>query len=153
MIACESHGAKRRNFKDAGRVCPIDYHLDERLFSEPSALSADVLYARQGTEVDCALGVFELPDLPPDAPASGMLVARPEAACNVGSGALHGCVADATFRGMSVGATVECNGAKLALSLPLGQVPPVGDELHFDLDPALLWFVADDGDLAYSGDA
>jgi len=108
---------------------------------------------RQGTEVDCALGVFELPDLPPDAPASGMLVARPEAACNVGSGALRGCVADATFRGMSVGATVECNGAKLALSLPLGQVPPVGEELHFDLDPALLWFVADDGDLAYSGDA
>ena len=108
---------------------------------------------RRGTAVTSALGTFELPELPADAPEAGMLVVRPEAAIDIGGGALSGRVLDETFRGMSIGAVVECNGAKLSLSLPIGQAPPVGGELRFGLDPSLLWFVADDGDLAYGEDA
>jgi len=47
-IACASHGGKRRNFKDAGRVCPVDYHLDEALFSADSSLHTDTLYVVGG---------------------------------------------------------------------------------------------------------
>jgi len=48
-IACASHGGKRRNFKDAGRVCPVDYHLNEKQFFEPEPqLSADTLYVVGG---------------------------------------------------------------------------------------------------------
>ena len=47
-IACASHGGKRRNFKDAGRVCPIDYHLDEALFADEPSLHTDTLYVVGG---------------------------------------------------------------------------------------------------------
>ena len=47
-IACASHGGKRRNFKDAGRVCPVDYHLDETLFAADPALQTDTLYVVGG---------------------------------------------------------------------------------------------------------
>lgn len=44
MIACETHSGKRRSFKDAGRACPIDRHLDERIFTDEPKVSCEVLY-------------------------------------------------------------------------------------------------------------
>ena len=48
MIACETHGEKRRNFKDAGRACPIDYHLDERIFTDDPQVACETLYVVGG---------------------------------------------------------------------------------------------------------
>ena len=48
MIACEAHGGKRRNFKDAGRACPVDYHLDESVFIDDPQVSCEVLYVVGG---------------------------------------------------------------------------------------------------------
>lgn len=48
MGGCSTGGAKRRNFKDAGRVCPIDYRLDSDLFRAEPAFSCDTLYVVGG---------------------------------------------------------------------------------------------------------
>lgn len=48
MSSCSTGGSKRRNFKDAGRVCPIDYRLDERLFSADPAFACDTLFVVGG---------------------------------------------------------------------------------------------------------
>jgi radical SAM/Cys-rich protein len=48
MIACESHGEKRRNFKDAGRACPVDYHLPEKIFTDDPQVSCKTLYVVGG---------------------------------------------------------------------------------------------------------
>ena len=48
MIACETHGEKRRNFKDAGRACPIDYHLNPKIFTDDPQVSCNTLYVVGG---------------------------------------------------------------------------------------------------------
>ncbi|WP_218971942.1 arsenosugar biosynthesis radical SAM (seleno)protein ArsS [Raoultibacter phocaeensis] len=48
MSSCSTRGAKRRNFKDAGRVCPVDYRLDEHLFAADPACSCDTLFVVGG---------------------------------------------------------------------------------------------------------
>lgn len=48
MIANDDHGEKRRNFKDAGRACPVDYHLDESVFAAAPQVSCEALYVVGG---------------------------------------------------------------------------------------------------------
>lgn len=48
MIANEGHGEKRRNYKDAGRACPADYHLDQRIFADDPQVSTEALYVVGG---------------------------------------------------------------------------------------------------------
>lgn len=104
--------------------------------------------------VESALGSFPLPGLASveDLPPRGLLVMRPEAALVSpgGSGALTGVVRDATYRGTSMSYRVECAGQVLQLALPTSCVYEVNQRVQFDLDPNMLWYVADDGDLAYS---
>ncbi len=102
-----------------------------------------------GALVTSPFGTFDLEGLA-DAPPQGLLVMRPEATTNIGTGALSGIVRDATYRGTSVSCRVECAGHLLQLAFPANVQPAIGEEIRFDLDPALLWYVADDGDLAYS---
>lgn len=107
---------------------------------------------RDGNRVECALGTFELPGLSeePGVPDKGLLVMRPEAACSVGEGPLCGVVKDATYKGMNVSYVVECAGVQLRLALSAHYNFAVGETMRFDLDPAMLWYVADDGDIAYA---
>ena len=105
---------------------------------------------RTGDEVECVLGRFVLPGIgkTDGVPESGLLVMRPEAVCNIGAGALAGEVLEATYKGMNVAYRVACAGEILQLSVSTQHVFAVGDTMQFDLDPGMLWFVADDGDLA-----
>lgn len=48
MGGCGAGGGKRRNFKDAGRVCPVDYRLDPAIFAADPRLSCDALYVVGG---------------------------------------------------------------------------------------------------------
>lgn len=48
MSGCATVGEKRRNYKDAGRVCPIDYRLDPGLFAADPEIECDVLYVVGG---------------------------------------------------------------------------------------------------------
>jgi len=112
---------------------------------------------RRGETVTCGLGTFAVPGLGDvaDAPENGLLVMRPEAAVPVASesdenpGALAATVLDAVYKGANMAYTVECNGEKLQFLLPATSVYAVGDTMRFELDPARLWYVADDGDIAY----
>ena len=109
---------------------------------------------RSGNRVTCALGTFEIDGLSSidaaDIPDKGLLVMRPEAATSIGSGTLAGIVRDDIYRGMTRTYKVECAGRLLQLNVPATCEVPVGDELSFDLDSKMLWFVADDGEVAYS---
>ncbi len=105
--------------------------------------------SRRGMRVSCAIGTFDLDGLD-DAPERGLLVMRPEAAVNVGNGHLSGIVRDAVYRGMSVSCSVECAGQLLQLAVPSACEAAIGQELSFDLDSKLLWFVSDDGNPAYA---
>lgn len=105
---------------------------------------------RDGSSVTCALGTFDLAGLPLDVPQRGLLVMRPEAAINVGTGNLRGIVRDQVYRGMTTAYQVECEGVLLQLAIPSTYQAAVGDTMAFDLDPKLLWFVEDDGDVAYA---
>lgn len=102
-----------------------------------------------GEWVECALGRFQLPAAP-DAQGEGLLAMRPEAATNVGEGSLAGTVRDAAFRGMSMAYRLECAGQLIEVTLPASCRFSEGDDIRFDLDPSLLWFVADDHDRAYA---
>ena len=110
---------------------------------------------RDGSHVMSALGTFELEGLEGagdagDLPEKGLLVMRPEAATNIGTGALTGIVRDDVYRGMTRAYKVECAGQLLQLSVPSTYEVPIGGELAFDLDPKMLWFVEDDGEVAYA---
>lgn len=48
MSSCAVPGQKRRLFKDAGRVCPVDYHLPADAFAGAPAQTCDVLYVVGG---------------------------------------------------------------------------------------------------------
>lgn len=48
MAVANAHAEKRRNFKDAGRVCPIDYRLDQSLFTADPEMHTDTLYVVGG---------------------------------------------------------------------------------------------------------
>lgn len=48
MAVANAHAEKRRNFKDAGRVCPIDYKLDPALFAAEPKRQCDTLYVVGG---------------------------------------------------------------------------------------------------------
>ena len=109
---------------------------------------------RAGNRVECCLGSFEVPGLEdvPDLPGSGLLVMRPEVAVNIGSessDALSGIVRDATYRGASMSYRVECAGQLLQLVVPSSCEFAIGQTMRFELDPSMLWYVADDGELAY----
>jgi len=73
----------------------------------------------------------------------GLLVMRPEAACNVGAGTLRGVVRDLVYRGMTTTFQVECADTTLQLALPSTSEVQVGSHISFDLDPKMLWFVWD----------
>ena len=105
---------------------------------------------RTGACVSSPFGDFTMEGLPDDAPDNGLLVMRPEAVTNLGGGRLRGVVRDATYRGTSVSCRVECAGQLLLLAFPSSAEPVIGDEVAFDFDPTCLWYVADDGDVAYS---
>ena len=103
---------------------------------------------RDGKRVTSPLGAFELQGLA-DQPGEGLLVMRPEAACNVGAGAIRATVRDAVYRGMTTSCQVECAGLMLQLAIASTYEVAIGDEVAFDLDPKLLWYVGNDGDRAY----
>ena len=105
---------------------------------------------RAGSCVSCAFGSFDVAGLI-DAPEQGLLIMRPEAATNIGSGALTGVVRDDVYRGMTRTYSVECRGVQLQLTVPATCEVPRGGTLTFDLDPKLLWYVEDDGDVPYAG--
>ena len=86
----------------------------------------------------------------PGVSEKGLLVMRPEAATNVGSGSLEGVVREDVYRGMTRTYRIDCVGESLQLALPASYEVPVGETLSFDLDPSLLWFVEDDGEIAYA---
>lgn len=48
MSSCAAPGSKRRLFKDAGRVCPVDYHIPTDAFAGAPQRSCDVLYVVGG---------------------------------------------------------------------------------------------------------
>lgn len=48
MSSCAVPGQKRRLFKDAGRVCPIDYHIPPDAFAGAPRRTCDVLYVVGG---------------------------------------------------------------------------------------------------------
>ena len=48
MSSCQAVGQKRRLFKDAGRVCPVDYHIPADAFAGEPQLGCDVLYVVGG---------------------------------------------------------------------------------------------------------
>ena len=106
---------------------------------------------RDGSRATCALGSFDVDGLAEigDVPDKGLLVMRPEAAVNIGSGGLSGIVRDDVYRGMTRAYKVECADMMLQLAVPATCEIPLGGEIAFDLDPKLLWFVEDDGDIAY----
>ena len=99
-----------------------------------------------GGRVTCALGEFALEGLPGDAPTTGVLAVRPEAAVNVGGGRLRAVVRRATYAGMSTRYEVTCGDVPLLLALPARERFAEGDEIAFDLDPASVWYVRDDGE-------
>ena len=111
---------------------------------------------RNGSLVTCALGTFELEGLGDtdddggSLPEKGLLVTRPEAATSIGGGTLTGVVRDDVYRGMTRAYKVECAGQLLQLSVPSTYEVPIGGEITFDLDPKMLWFVEDDGEIAYA---
>ena len=109
---------------------------------------------REGDTVTCALGTFELPGLSAsgNVPEQGLLVMRPEAACNVGQGMLEAHVVEATYKGMNIAYVAECRGVELRLALSAHYEFEENDTMRFDLDPDMLWFVADDGDVAYANE-
>ena len=102
---------------------------------------------RDGARVESALGVIDVEGLG-GMPDCGLLVARPEAAINVCTGDRRGIVREAVYRGMTTTCQVECAGVLLQLAVPATCAVSLGDELSFDLDPKLMWFVEDDGEVA-----
>lgn len=48
MAVANAHAEKRRNFKDAGRVCPLDYRLEPELFAASPQVSCETLYVVGG---------------------------------------------------------------------------------------------------------
>ena len=48
MSSCAVPGQKRRLFKDAGRVCPVDYHIPADAFAGAPQRSCEVLYVVGG---------------------------------------------------------------------------------------------------------
>ena len=102
-----------------------------------------------GGRVSCALGDFDLEGLG-EAPGRGLLVMRPEAAANVGNGSLEGVVRDEVYRGMTLALQVECRGSLLQLAVPSTCNVARGERITFDVDPKLVWYVADDGQVAYA---
>lgn len=48
MSSCSTIAEKRRNFKDAGRVCPVDYRIASDAFSADPIASVDTLYVVGG---------------------------------------------------------------------------------------------------------
>lgn len=99
---------------------------------------------REGERVSCALGTFSLPDIAhAQAPSRGLLVMRPEAATNVGTGTLSGTVSDRVYRGMTNSYCIRVGNEELRLALPSSVLADPGEKLSFDLDPSLLWFVDD----------
>lgn len=48
MSSCAAPGQKRRLFKDAGRVCPVDYRIPSNAFAGAPQRSCDVLYVVGG---------------------------------------------------------------------------------------------------------
>ena len=108
---------------------------------------------RAGDTVTCDLGPFELPGLgasTAELPENGLLVMRPEAAVNIGGGSIAGTVRSATYRGSSMAYQVECGMQLFDFNLPANIELAVGERMSFDLSPSKLWYVADDGDIAYS---
>lgn len=99
---------------------------------------------RVGSTVTCALGKFEVPGCE-SAPSEGLLAVRPEAATDVGAGAIKGRVVSAVFKGLDVAYDVDCSGILLRLDLSARYGYREGDEISFNLDPTHLWFVEDDG--------
>lgn len=104
---------------------------------------------RKGNAITSALGTFDIPGTE-TMPEQGLMVMRPEAAINIGEGRLSGIVRDAVYRGMTMSYQVECSGVMLNLAVPSTYEVPAGSTISFDLDPKLIWFVEDDGDLAYA---
>jgi hypothetical protein len=72
------------------------------------------------------------------------LAIRPEAAINIGSGALSGLVQKAVYQGTRFAYQILIGEQQLELSLDARCVLSPGDNLRFDLDPNLMWMVADE---------
>jgi len=106
----------------------------------------------EGSRVSCQLGSFDIPgiDEVPGLPGTGLLIMRPEALSNIGTGRLRAIVRETVYRGMSTGCVLECNGAEISVSIPSSEAPTAEQEISFDLDPRLLWYVPNDGDRAYA---
>ncbi|MDR2605804.1 MAG: ABC transporter ATP-binding protein [Oscillospiraceae bacterium] len=91
--------------------------------------------------VKCALGGFAPDGADSAADGSGFLCIRPEAAVNVGSGALRGVVCSALPQGLETLYSADCNGVTLKLSANSRRIYAPGEEFRFDLDPLMMWFV------------
>ena len=105
---------------------------------------------RIGERVSSPFGETTLDGLADDAPGSGLLIIRPEAVTNYGTGLLRATVREATYRGTSTSCRVICEGHELQLAFPANAELSAGDEVRFDLDATMMWYVADDNDIAYS---
>lgn len=93
---------------------------------------------KAGCTVTCALGTFEFDGC--DAPDGAVQLAiRPEAACEVGPGALEGRVTGIAPQGPFSLCTVECKGVSLELLAKATEAPAVGELLRFSLSPQMMW--------------
>ena len=99
---------------------------------------------REGSAVTCSLGTFDVPGSE-TCVTEGLLAVRPEAATNVGQGAISGVVTQAVYKGMDIVYDLDCAGVSLRLELSARFGYGVGDTITFDLDPTHLWLVEDDG--------
>lgn len=104
----------------------------------------------KGEAVSSALGVYGLTDIGKWLSTQGLdtddgrqweLAVRPEAAIAVGTGPLRGRVESRVRNGMEVTYRLRVQERELELVLDVRTQFEVGDDIAFDLDPEMMWFV------------
>ncbi|MDR3308122.1 MAG: ABC transporter ATP-binding protein [Coriobacteriales bacterium] len=130
-----------------GRV--VQYGKPQDFFARPASAFVAAFFGwrnaipatNEGGRVVSDLGDFELPGLLAKL-GRGQLTVRPEAAINIGSGQIKALVKETTCEGMSTHYEVICDTmVTLQLNVPARYTFNEGDEVSFDLDPTMLWFV------------
>jgi ABC-type Fe3+/spermidine/putrescine transport system ATPase subunit len=103
---------------------------------------------KDGTHIRCVLGDFNIDGADGVSNENGkvengkvLLCLRPEAAENIGGGSLRGTVSSVAPQGMDTVYEVLCQGARLKLAVSARYVFAAGDEMAFDLNPQMMWYL------------
>lgn len=132
-----------------GRV--LQYAEPKEFYSRPNSRYVASFFGwknfvpavRKGAVVKSVLGCWEIEGFD-DAVQNGLLVVRPEAVINLGSGLIEGAVRSMRFEGRVFGCEIEVGGCLLDVELPRSATLAEGDRVLFDIDPTCSWFVVDD---------